>query len=298
MQKRDRAALFRQRVELRLQSTGTSRSALARACNVDRSTIAQILGDGEARLPNAHLAAACAEALGVSADWLLGLTEHPETAAERLSTAFRFSEAARTPSDTQLLEWHREAAGYKIRHVPASLPDILKIEPVLQFEYARFLEKTPEQASGTLRDTMSWLRAPGSDYEICAPTEMLTSLARGEGYWRGLPADVRHAQLTHMADLCNELYPSLRFYLYDEKMIYSAPITIFGPLLAAVYIGSHYLVFREAGQVQAITHHFDEVVRNSEYDARGISDIIEALAETIEEDGELADAKTDATRAA
>ncbi|MEO1265828.1 MAG: transcriptional regulator, partial [Pseudomonadota bacterium] len=179
-----------------------SRSALARACSVDRSTIAQILGDGEARLPNAHLAAACAEALGVSADWLLGLTERPETAAELLSTAMRISEAERTPSDRQILEWHREAAGYKIRHVPATLPDLLKTEAVIEFEYARFLEKTPEQARGTLHEQISWLRAPGSDYEICASVEMLYSLARGEGYWRGLDRDARVAQLRHMASLC------------------------------------------------------------------------------------------------
>ena len=36
-------------------------------------------------LPNAHLAAECAQALGVSADWLLGLTERPE----RLPTCSR-----------------------------------------------------------------------------------------------------------------------------------------------------------------------------------------------------------------
>ena len=48
-----------------------------------------------------------------------------------------------------------EAAGHKIRHVPAMLPDILKTEAVLEWEYAAFLDKTPEQASGAMRGDAS-----------------------------------------------------------------------------------------------------------------------------------------------
>ena len=76
MDKEERARLFRHRLSARMAATGMSRSALARACGVDRSTIAQVLGGADdLRLPNAHLAAQCASALGVSADWLLGLSE-------------------------------------------------------------------------------------------------------------------------------------------------------------------------------------------------------------------------------
>ncbi len=168
-----------------------SRSALARACGVDRSTIAQLLSEDETRLPNAHLAAECALALGVSADWLLALSERSETAADLLATSFRLADAERTPADAQIDDWHREAAGYKIRHVPATLPDILKTDAVIEFEYAAFLEKTPEQAGLAVRDKAEWLRRPGSDYEICMSRELVESLARGEGYWRGLAKDAR-----------------------------------------------------------------------------------------------------------
>lgn len=112
-------------------------------CGVDRSTIAQLLSEDETRLPNAHLAAECASALGVSADSLLTLTERSETAADLLATSFRLTKAGRTPADAQIDEWHREAAGYKIRYVPTTLPDILKTDAVIEFEYAAFLEKTP-----------------------------------------------------------------------------------------------------------------------------------------------------------
>jgi len=54
-----------------------SRSELARATGVDRSTIGQLLNSDLPRLPNAQLAADAASELGVSTDWLLGLTGRP-----------------------------------------------------------------------------------------------------------------------------------------------------------------------------------------------------------------------------
>jgi transcriptional regulator with XRE-family HTH domain len=277
MDKRERAVIFRSRLSERMKSNGLSRSALARACRVDRSTIAQLLSEDETRLPNAHLAAECASALGVSADWLLALAERSETAADLLATSFRLTEATRTPADAQIDEWHREAAGYKIRHVPTTLPDILKTDAVIHFEYSDFVEKTPVQAGLAVRDKAEWLRRPGSDYEICVSRELVESLARGEGYWRGLSQDARREQIAYMAACCRELYPSLRLYLYDTKKVFSAPVTIFGALLAAVYIGRYYMVFRETRQVRALTDNFDRLVRDSETDARSTAAVIEAM---------------------
>lgn len=274
MHKNDRAELFRTRLSQRLALTGMSRSALARTAGVDRSTIAQLLAADEMRLPNAHLAAECAQALGVSADWLLGLSERPEPAAEVLSANFRMATAQRTPADEQIIAWHQEAAGHKIRHVPAVLPDILKTEAVLEWEYAASLDKTPEQARGAMGETVDWLRAPGSDYEICVAIDKVQSLARGEGYWKGLDREVRAEQIDFMAERCARLYPSLRLYLYDSKKVFSAPVSIFGRLLAAVYVGQFYLVYRDSRQVAALTEHFDALVRDSEVEARNAGNII------------------------
>ena len=252
---------------------------MARRCGVDRSTIAQLLADDEARLPNAHLAAECAFALSVSADWLLGLSERSETAADLLDSSFRVTEAERSFADAQIDEWHREAAGYKIRHVPATLPDILKTDAVFEFEYAAFRDKTPDQAISAMRDKADWLRRPGSDYEICCSRELVESLARGEGYWRGLPEQAREEQILHMARACRDLYPSLRLYLYDTKVVFSAPVTIFGPLLAVIYIGGQYMVFRETRQIRALTDHFDQLIRDSDTDARSAANRIESMLE-------------------
>ncbi len=264
-----------------MTSRAMSRSALARACCADRSTIALLLSDDEGRLPNAHLAAECAEALGVSADWLLGLTDRRETAADLLASSFRVAEAERTFADTKIDEWHREAAGYKVRHVPATLPDILKTDAVFAFEYAAFRDKTPDQAISSMRARADWLRRPGSDYEICCSRDHLDCLARGEGYWRDLPADARREQLEQMAETCGALYPSLRLYLFDPKVVFSAPVTIFGPLLAVVYIGSQYLIFRESRQVRALTDHFDQLVRDCDGDARSVAQTLRALAASV-----------------
>ena len=66
--KRNRAAQFRERLRQALQLSGISQAALARNIGVDRSTISQLLGDSGARLPNAQVVGECAAALNVSAD--------------------------------------------------------------------------------------------------------------------------------------------------------------------------------------------------------------------------------------
>lgn len=68
---------------------------------------------------------ACAGALGVSADWLLSLSDRPESAAELLASSLSLTEAPRALVDERIFDWHQEAEGYKIRHVPAALPDMI-----------------------------------------------------------------------------------------------------------------------------------------------------------------------------
>ncbi|MBE0453268.1 helix-turn-helix domain-containing protein [Roseovarius autotrophicus] len=276
--KRIRAELFRTRLDEAMHLRATNQSALARAIGVDRSTISQLLKGAGARLPNAQVVGECARALGVSADWLLGLTARPETAADMLANSLSLTEAPRALVDEQIFQWHKEAAGYKIRHVPAALPDMLKTRAMLQWEYAPSLGRSADQAIGASEDRMAWMRAARSDYEIALPLHEIESFARGEGYYRDLPADLRRAQLDHLITVARQLYPRLRLYLFDAHRLYSAPITIFGPLLAVLYIGRNYLVFRDNARVEALSLHFDALVREAEITARALPDHLSALA--------------------
>ena len=268
--KRDRAPLFRARLAQAMAEKAVSQAALARATRVDRSTISALLSPGT-RLPNAQLTADCAVALGVSCDWLLGLSGRPEPVEDVLATSVSLTEAPRALFDQDLIGWHRAAAGYKIRHVPASLPDMLKTPDVVRWEYADQLGRSSEQALSAFQDQLDWMRTAQSDYEIALPLHEIHNFAKGLGYWNGLPLQARHAQMDHLIALCDTLYPSLRIYLFDAHRVYSSPVTAFGAQLAAVYLGRHYIVFREPARVQSIVQHFDGLVRDARIEARAVS---------------------------
>ena len=279
--KRLRADQFRQRLASALKERGQTQSGLARAIGVDRSTISQLLKDKGARLPNAQVVGECAAALGVSADWLLSLTDRPERTADILANALTLTEAPRALVDEQIFEWHREAEGYKIRHVPAGLPDMLKTREILEWEYSPHLGRTTAQAIGASQDRLNWMRASPSDYEIALPLHELTSFAAGTGYYEGLPEALRKSQLDHLASLTAQLYPRLRLYLFDARRLFSSPVTIFGPLLAVLYLGRNYLAFRDKERVESFTSHFDNLIRQSVVTARDLPDQVQRLRDQL-----------------
>ena len=67
----------------------------------------------------------------------------------------------------------------------------------------------------------------------------------------------------HIADLIDELYPSLRWYLYDGRPEYAVPVTIFGPKRAALYAGNMYLVFTTTEHIRVLTRRFDDLIRRA-----------------------------------
>lgn len=279
--KRLRATRFRQRLETAMKDRAVTQSELSRRIGVDRSTISQLLKDEGARLPNAQVVGECAAALGVSADWLLSLTDRPENTADILANAMSVTEAPRALVDEQIFNWHQEAAGYKIRHVPAGLPDMLKTDEMLAWEYAAHLGRTTEQAINASRDRLDWMRSSQSDYEIALPRHELDAFAQGTGYYAGLPTDIRQQQLDHFAQLTDQLYPRMRLYLFDAHRLYSSPITVFGPLLAVLYLGRNYLAFRDTERVTSFTEHFDSLVRQADVTARQIPNHIANLKSGI-----------------
>ncbi|MFW2545253.1 helix-turn-helix domain-containing protein [Primorskyibacter sp. 2E107] len=277
MDKRVRADLFRNRLQEAMSHAGMTRSALSRVTNVDRSTIGQLLKDDHPRLPNAQLAADVAVALGVSTDWLLGLTNRPETPGDIVAAALSLSPAERTSADAQLLAWHHEAAGYKVRHVPATLPDILKTSRMLEWEYAPVPERRLPEAFNAMRDQLAWLSSGVSDYEIAIPIHEMEACAAGTSYYKGVSEGIRYEQLEFIADQCDQMFPRLRIFLFDAHQVFSAPITIFGPNLAVIYVGQCYLAFREIERVKSLSGHFDWLVREAVVDARNVASCIRSM---------------------
>ena len=78
MDNRDRAEVFRKRLEEAMSHKGVTRSVLSREAKVDRSTFGQLVKDDHPVLSNAQLAADVTDALSVSPDWLLGLKNRSE----------------------------------------------------------------------------------------------------------------------------------------------------------------------------------------------------------------------------
>jgi transcriptional regulator with XRE-family HTH domain len=256
--------------------SGQSQSALARAVGVDRSTLSALLAPGT-RLPNAQVVAEAAVALGVSSDWLLGLAETPAPIAAALAEAVEMTEAPRALFDAAIYGWHREAAGYKIRHVPATLPDLLKTRAVVEWEYRDALGGEAEAAIAGFEAQLQHLRGARSDYEIALPLHEVISFAEGVGYWQGLDARVRAEQLDRLIGLSEELYPGLRLYLFDAHRVFSAPVTVFGPHLAVIYLGRAYLGFRDPARVAAVSAHFDWLVREAPVGAREVAGVLRSL---------------------
>jgi transcriptional regulator with XRE-family HTH domain len=274
----ERSRLFRERLLIAMEQVQMSRARLARSVGVDRSTVTQMLSDADVRMPGGHVVGGLATALGVSADWLLGLSDRPSRVAELVDTTTSISDAAReTRADDQIYAWHEEAAGYKIRHVPATLPDVLKTDAMMRWEYAPHTVKSPDRAIAAAHARLEWLRSTTSDYEIAIPLHELTSFSIATGYYENLAREIRLEQLEWLAEVHAQLFPSLRIFLFDARHVFSAPLTVFGPQMAVIYVGRHYVTFRDRERVRAMSQQFDWLVREAAVSDRDFGSHVEKL---------------------
>ncbi len=262
MDKRNVGQVFRERLADIMRRYGGPQSRFADSIGLDRSALSQLLSGKTERLPRAETLVAIADAHGVSLDWLLGVSQSERLAAE-IAPTLAIELGASAHDDSRLQEWRREAAGYKIRYVPATLPDLLRTEATIRYELGR---EPNERVEATIADAdqhLAYSRRPETDMEVCMPLQRLTGFARGEGIWAALDADTRRAQVLHMARLLDELYPTFRLFLYDGRRIFSAPITIFGPLRAAIYAGDMYLVLTTTEHIRVLIDRFDGLIRQA-----------------------------------
>lgn len=265
-----------------METVGLNRSQVATQAGVDRSTLSQLLSPSNTRLPRADTLVAISTPLQVSVDWLLGLSVEPRGGAAILEESMQVTPRGRSPVDENLAKWYAESSGYKIRYVPSTLPDLVKTDRVLKYEFTAEVSKTADQAIAASQDKLAYSRLPETDIEVCMPRQQLELFARGQGMWNKMAADVRREQLEHMRVLLDELYPSFRLHLFDELTHYSVPYTIFGPRRAAVYLGQMYFVFNTIQHVRLLTRHFDDLIRVAVVQANDCTSFIEQLCLSVD----------------
>jgi len=277
MNKREIVAVFRTRLVESMAARAMNQSSLARAAGVDRSTLSQLLSDSTVRMPRADTVAAIAGVLQVSTDWLLGLSSDSRLGAEILRQSLEIAPQEPNPADANLARWYDEAAGLKIRYVPANIPDIFKTEEVLGHEFGAMVERPVDRAIAESRQQLRFGRTTDNDMEICMSVQAVRDFCTGHSLWQGLSAGVREAQRRQMLDVVEELYPSLRLYLFDGLRRYSAPYTLFGNRRAVIYVGQMFFAFNTREYVAILIRHFDDLIRHSEVDARDAAAFLRGL---------------------
>ena len=278
MDKRDLSIVFRERLKLLLLRSDLNQSAFAEAVGIDRSALSQLLSGASTRLPRAETLMNIAAAHRVSLDWLLGLSQDEGLTGE-IRPSLEIEESPGGFDRTLLARWHAEAAGTKIRYVPAGIPDLLRTEALVDYE-ADITNRSRETQAGETQYRIDYNRRPETDMEVCMPRHTLEIFARGLGVWSGFSPALRRAQLAHMARLLDDLYPTFRLFLYDGLLRYSVPYTIFGPYQAAIYVGDMYLVLTSAAPVRTLTRHFDNLIRAADVNAHEAAGFARALGQS------------------
>ena len=278
MDQRDLGPIFRERLQILLDRTRETRAAFAASVGIDRSALTQLLSGDSLRLPRADTLRRIAQRYAVSLDWLLGLSEDVTLAAE-MRPILEIAGAQGAEQDTLLERWHKDAIGYKIRYVPAQIPDLLRTPAVIEYESSGGAASDPSLQLREAEFRLDYNRRPETDMEVCMPRERLELLAEGSGIWRNLDRRARRAQLAYMADLLEELYPTFRLFLYDQLRTYSIPYTVFGPQRAAIFVGEMYLVLNGTEQIRSLTRHFDNLIREAVVSAHESATFVRELAD-------------------
>jgi len=275
--RRDILPRFQERLRQILARSELSQTDFAEAAGIDRSTLSQLLAPGADRLPRVESIAAIAQVGNTSLDWLLGLSQGERPDGGMIAESLTIERDAPSPLDERLLRWHREAAGYRIRHIPTSFPDLLKTDAVIEDEYGPSAAVGPRRRIEITQSRLEYLRQPETEIECCTAVQTLEAFSRGEDIWRSLRPAVRRAQLEQIVDLCDELYPRFRLFLYDRKRLFSVPLTVFGPMRAAIYLGQTYFVFHSTEHIRTLIRHFDQIVRGAIIQPNEIAAFLQGL---------------------
>lgn len=274
MDKRQLAEVFRARLGTVFERSRLSQSAFAQGIGIDRSALSLLLSGRSVRLPRVETLLAIAQHHAVTIDWLLGIAQDEGVTGALLSSGT--IETTEEDGASLLMRWHAEAAGAKIRYVPARIPDLLRTNAVIAYEAAA-AHQSPLAQVEDAAFRLEYNRAAGTDMECCMPLQTLEQFAAGAGIWSGLSKAARQAQVTHMSTLIDELYPSFRLFLFDGRERFSIPYTIFGSTRVAIFAGQMYLVLSSAETIRTMQRQFEGLIRHTRVHAHEAADFVRGL---------------------
>ncbi|MEZ5247646.1 MAG: AAA family ATPase [Ilumatobacteraceae bacterium] len=254
---------FRERLDAVVRRSGLGRGGFAEHLQIDRSTMSQLLSPANRRLPRAETLVEIASSQQVSIDWLLGLSNAGPMQAEMLQEQTSFAVDALAPNDERLIGWFEESAWLQDPLRPVDDPRSVEVRAAHPLR-ARPLRRVSTRAED--RDRCSAARVdpqprhrPRDVHQRAVGRVVRSRRAHLARPGRGAAT----AQMEHMIELTSELYPSLRWFLFDGLQRFAAPVTIFGPQRAALYLGQMYLVLTSTEHVRTLTTHFDDLVRGA-----------------------------------
>lgn len=282
MKKKQRAALFQKRLRQVLEDHGQSLNAFCRAHGLDRPTITQLLIAKDSRLPRGDTLAALADALGVSTDWLLGLSEDRQKGVELVFEAFAVKQVQDMPVEAQWYSWHEEAQGTPIRYVlNEGVPEMLKTPETLTYEFAPMIGAAAAAHMAESEERKKFIGFGQENYSACCSHQELGLFAGGHGLWVDMPAAARRAQLQFMAHEIERLYPSAQYYVFDEMKILAHPFAVFGKKRAVIQCSGDYLVYTRETHINYFISLFNRYIQNATAHPHEAAQYVERLAKTV-----------------
>ncbi len=234
--------------------------------------------DENPRLPRAETLMALAKAAHVSVDWLWASANARRWGPRSSKPCCRSRHPDHLPADDHFVQWLNEAEGYRIRTVPMALPDFMKTEAMLRFEYGGAFENAAPTRLDAVKARLDFMRKPDNDVEVCVALQSLWAFSAGQDLWDGVDLGSRRDQLLYMADIYAEAYPSLRLYLYDQRDVYASPFTVFGPKRAVLFLGQAYLVLNGSDHIRMFARRFDDLIRRAVIQPHAVEALIRDLA--------------------
>jgi transcriptional regulator with XRE-family HTH domain len=282
MSKRDIAQLMQERLRQSFARTGLSISEFSRRHHIDRSTLSQLLSSQQFRMPRADTVAALADALHVSCDWLLGLTEEQRFGIELIQSAVSLYDEELEQSESQWVRWHKEAGDAKIRYVTVtSIPHQLKNKNTILYEYESLLGRDDAQTYWDSGSFLEEIERRNRNYEVCGSLQMLEAFAKGDWIWSGYKTNLRKQQLLDMAQDLEALYPEYQLYLFDETKVITVPMVLFGTHKAVLNCNGNFIAFTRDIHIEFLNDIFKTMIKNTVIYPHQTVDFIRKMAQSL-----------------